>query len=70
MASPTPPYDAIEAGALISADNAQELATIAAAHFNDAARYGAFQSRTKGFNDRHKGASDRTVALLMPYIGG
>ncbi len=63
-----PAREAMDAGALIARDTAGELAQLLVDLYSCPDRRAAFQARTRGFNQAHKGASDRTMQELAPYL--
>ncbi len=63
-----PAIEAIEAGALKMYNSEKEMASDLIDLFQNVEKMIAFQNATQGFNALHKGAADRTVAVLRPYL--
>lgn len=63
-----PAIEAIEAGALRMYNSGNEMAVDLIDLFENVEKLKAFQSATQGFNALHKGAADRTIAVLHPFL--
>ncbi|MCT8161322.1 3-deoxy-D-manno-octulosonic acid transferase [Pseudoruegeria sp. SHC-113] len=63
-----PALEAIEAGALRKYENEQEMGKDLVSLFSDVEKLQGFAAKTGGFHGQHKGAADRTVSTLAPYL--
>ena len=63
-----PAYDAIDAGAMISKNTAEELSDLLVALYSNVKLRSEFAAKTTGFNQNHKGASERTLRELSPFL--
>lgn len=60
--------DAIDAGAALRVNNADELFQLTTMLFNDSPRRSAMGQQAYSFAAQHRGATARTVAILQEYI--
>jgi 3-deoxy-D-manno-octulosonic-acid transferase len=63
-----PAHEAIDAGACISLPDAETVADVVAAFFNNPRRQKEFIAAAQGFNAQHKGAARATLQKLLPYL--
>jgi len=64
-----PAFEAIDKGALLSIADEHDLGGALVKYFSDHKLLAQFQSRARGFNEEHHGASERTIAVLAPMLG-